>query len=245
MNLREALAVERGVACVVGAGGKKSTTYALARQIDRAVVTATVRIPVFDQHVAEVVLTDDPTGALEAATNWPLGLVPGVDEGRDDRYLGYDPAVIDRIAESPVPDAVLVKADGARMREFKAPGDREPQVPASADTVLPIVSVRAVGRPLESDVVHRPERVAAITGLEQGDRIEPDHVAAVVAHERGGRKDVPADATVVPVVNKVDDEEWLEVAREVAAGIHRRTDVPRVALTRMTDPDPLVECVRA
>jgi len=243
MDLPEALAAEDGLACAVGAGGKKSTLYALARRIDRAVVTATVRIPIFDRHVGAVEVTGDPVGRLADPPGWPLGLVPAVDEGRGDRYLGYEPDVVDRIADSDVPDAVLVKADGARMREFKAPGEREPRIPRGADAVVPVASVQAVGRPLTDEAVHRPERVAAVADLEAGERIEPEHVAAVLANDRGGLKDVPAGATVVPVVNKVDDEAWLDVAREVAEAIHARVDVPRVALTRMTAEDPLVEVV--
>lgn len=243
MDLPAALAATDGIVCAVGAGGKKSTMYAVSRRLERAVVTATVRIPIFDQHVARVIVTEDPRAALESATDWPLGLVPRIDDGRGDRYLGYDTGVIDRIADSAVVDAVLVKADGARMREFKAPDDSEPRIPRRADTVLPIASVKAVGEPLEEATVHRPERVAAIAGLDTGDVISPADVAAVLVDECGGRKDVPSGATVIPVINKVDDEELAHTARAVAAEIHDRATVPRVVLTRMTAPDPLVECV--
>ncbi|PSQ16310.1 putative selenium-dependent hydroxylase accessory protein YqeC [Halobacteriales archaeon QS_8_69_26] len=242
MTLPEALLATDGVVPAVGAGGKKSTLYALADRIDRAVVTATVRIPLFDPHVAEVAVTEDPVAAVEAAEDWPVGVVPARDD-RDDRYRGYDPAVVDRLAAAGVADAILVKADGARTREFKAPGDREPRIPDRADTVLPVASVHAVGEPLDEGAVHRPERVAALTGLAGGERIEPEHVAAVLAHDRGGRKGVPGGASVVPVLNKVDDDSLAGVAREIAAGIHARADVPRVVLARMTADDPVVEVV--
>jgi len=241
MTLADALSARRGVICVVGAGGKKSTLYALARRLDRAVVTATVRIPIFDQHVADVVVTDTPVAALERTTDWPVGVVP--DRDRDDRYLGYDPGVVDAIRDSDVADTVLVKADGARMREFKAPGDREPQLPATADTVLPIASVHAVGEPLTEEFVHRPERVAALTGLELGDTIRPSDVATVLTSERGGRADVPDGATVVPVLNKVDDSALETVAREIASDILSRSTVPRVVLTQLTASEPVVSVV--
>ncbi|WP_148416581.1 selenium cofactor biosynthesis protein YqeC [Haloferax sp. KTX1] len=241
MKLRDALCARSGVVCVVGAGGKKSTLYALARQLDRAVVTATVRIPIFDQHVDDVLVTDAPVAALRRVTDWPVGVVP--DRDRDDRYRGYDPDVVDDIGTSDAADAVLVKADGARMREFKAPGDREPQLPATADTVLPIASVHAVGEPLADDTVHRPERVAALTGLDPGDAIRPSDVATVLTSERGGLAAVPDGATVVPVLNKVDDSALEAVAREIASDILARSDVPRVALTRLTASDPVVAVV--
>jgi len=85
--------------------------YALADRLDRAVLTATVRIPIFDREVAAAVRVteapvaaldeitagegDEPTGDAESrggAESFPLGLVP--ERERDDRYRGYDPAVV-------------------------------------------------------------------------------------------------------------------------------------------------------
>jgi len=240
MDLVEALGAGAGLTCVVGAGGKKTTLYALAARIPRAVVTATVRIPIFDNRVADVAVTDDPVAAVEGANEWPVGVVP---EREGDRYLGYDPETVDAIAASGAADAVLAKADGARTRWLKAPNDDEPRIPASTDTVVPIASVRMVAEPLSEERVHRPERVAAVTGLDLGDRIQAEDVATVLASEDGGHKGVPDGATVVPLVNMVDDDALEATAREVADGVLDRTDVPRVVLARMIDEDPLIDVV--
>lgn len=241
MDLVEALDAATGTVCVVGAGGKKSTLYALADRLETAVVTATVRIPIFDSAVATVEVTDDPVGALREAERWPLGLVP--EQERSDRYRGYTPEEVDAIAAADVADAVLVKADGARMREFKAPDASEPVIPATADTVLPIVSAHVVGKPLTAEYVHRPDRVANIADLDLGEPIRPTDVASVLASDSGGFKDVPEGATVVPVVNKVDDAELQATARELARKVLDRADVPHVTLTRMTASNPLVAVV--
>lgn len=231
MELTDALPTE-GLVCAVGAGGKKTTLYALANALGRAVVTATVRIPIFDPHVARVAVTEDPVGEFEENDDWPLGVVP--EREFEDRYRGYDREVVEELArKAEVP--VLVKADGARMREFKAPDEREPQIPHSTDAVVPIASVQAVGKPLDDGVVHRPERIAAITGIEIGEEITPEAVAGVLASPDGGLKDVPDGARVIPLLNKVDDGEDAAVAREIARGVHERADVDRVVLARMVD----------
>lgn len=242
MHLVEALGANRGTICVVGAGGKKTTIFALAPRLPRAVVTATVRIPLFDRRVAKVVVTDDPIEAVKRAHEWPIGVVP---ERNGDRYEGYDPSVIDQLARANVADAVLVKADGARTRWFKAPGEREPRIPDEADLVVPIASVRIVGERLTEERVHRPERVAALTDLEIGDIIRPVHVATVLASPDGGRKGVPSDAVVTPVLNMVDDEAIAATAREIAHDILDRADVARVVLSRMTDDDPVVAVIES
>ena len=150
MDIVDALGAATGTTCVVGAGGKKTTMATLGGRLDRAVVTATVRIPIFDEWAGRVVITEEPVrtvgDALERsdADEWPLGVVP--EQEREDRYRGYDPETIDRVAEFDVP--ILVKADGARMRRFKAPDDHEPRLPATADTVVAIASAHVVGEPL-------------------------------------------------------------------------------------------------
>jgi len=220
-----------GLVCVVGAGGKKTTLYTLANRLDRAVVTATVRIPIFDDHVARVVVDPEAVPALERhaadadAADWPLGLVP--ERERDDRYLGYEVDVVDDLAAAH-DGPVLVKADGARMREFKAPDDREPQVPAGADAVVPIASAHAVGEPLTEERVHRPERVAAVADMAVGEEITAEAVGRVLASLEGGLKDVPPDAEVVALVNKVDDADDEVAAREVARAAFEADEAGRL-----------------
>lgn len=235
-ELASALAAD-GLTCLVGAGGKKTTLYALANHAERAVVTATVRIPIFDPHVAEVAVTEDPIGQLLLRDDWPLGLVP--EQEFEDRYRGYDPDTVTDLARAH-DGPVLVKADGARMREFKAPAANEPQIPDAADTVIPVASAHVVGEPLDEELVHRPERVAALTGAEVGDEVTSEIVGQVLGHPEGGLKGVPHGATVIPLVNKVDDEEDERVAREVAEAVLNEADrsvVPRVVLARMADAE--------
>lgn len=240
MDLLTALRAEGRLSCFVGAGGKKTTMYTLADRLDQAVVTATVRIPIFDDEVADVRVTTAPEAAIRESQHWPLGLVPA-QEG-EDRYRGYDPAIVTDMAEMHE-GAILVKADGARMRRFKAPGSHEPQLPTAAETVVPIVSAHVVGKPLDDRLVHRVERVATLADVEPGSDITPAVIADVLTHTEGGSKDVPAGATIVPLVNMVDTQEDLEAGRAIAEAIHDRAEVPHVVLASMREPDPLVAVI--
>jgi len=230
MNLREAFG-PGDVVAVVGAGGKKSTLYALAAALEGAVVTATVRIPLFDGQVSALRVTHDPERAVREVDARPLGVVPERDGDRS-RYLGYDPTTVDALAAS-TEEPILIKADGARTRLFKAPNDDEPQVPESTDLLVPIASVRAVGKPLDSEHVHRPERVAALTGLSPGDPVRPEDLVTVLTHEEGGLKDCPEGARVVPLINMVDDGDLEATARPIASEVCASPRVDRVVLGRM------------
>lgn len=237
MDLVADLGLGSGTTAVVGAGGKKSLLYTTASLVDRAVITATVRIPPFDEHVSHVIQTLDPGKSLDIVEEWPVGIVPAYEESR---YLGYEPDQIDAIAAHDRPDAVLVKADGARNREFKAPGTDEPRIPGAADRVLAIASTHIVGMPLEEPHVHRPERVAALADRAIGEPITVEDVATVLASPDGGRKNVPPDTELVPVLNKVDDEDDEATARDIATRILDRAPIERVALTHLIDPDKLL-----
>ncbi|WP_158055438.1 selenium cofactor biosynthesis protein YqeC [Halorussus halophilus] len=245
MNLSDALEA-RGLVCVVGAGGKKTTLYALADRLDRAIVTATVRIPIFDEQVTSVEVTEKPRSYIQTASSWPLGLVP--EQEREDRYRGYDPQTVAELADAH-DGPTLVKADGARTRWLKAPNEREPQLPATVDTVLPIASAKVVGKPLTEEFVHRPERVAALTDCEVGHELDCEAVATVLASDEGGLKGVPEGATAVPVVNMVDDDGLATTAKKIARRVLAQTadrefDVPRVVLTQMVADDPVVAVVK-
>lgn len=244
MSLASVLAADDGQ-CVaaVGAGGKKTTLYRLGRLLDRAVVTSTVRIPIFDDHVEDVVVTADPVSTLRSRSDegevWPLGLVP--EREREDRYRGYAPHTVDGIVTAH-DGPVLVKADGARNRLFKAPDGREPQFPSHVDTALPLVSARVVGKPLSDEWVHQPELVSDLAGVAVGDALDATAVARVLASPAGGLKGVPAGVTVVAVVNMVDDDALRAVGGRVAAETLSLTDrIDRVVLTQLVAPDPVVE----
>ncbi|WP_411962834.1 selenium cofactor biosynthesis protein YqeC [Haloferax sp. YSMS24] len=222
---------------VVGAGGKKSLIYRLARALD-GVVTSTVRIPIFDDEVEAMAVTDDPETAVAARRTRPLGVVPERD--RPDRYRGYDPTTVAAIGRA-TEDVVMVKADGARSRWLKAPGDHEPKIPDSSDLVCPVASVRVVGEPLEDEHVHRPHLVSEITGTDLGDPISAWDVAAVLASDAGGLKAVPETARVVPILNMVDGASQRETADRIAGWVREHPRVDRVVATRLVAADPVVD----
>ncbi|MDR9411607.1 MAG: selenium cofactor biosynthesis protein YqeC [Haloquadratum sp.] len=234
--LVEAFRADDGITAVVGAGGKKTLMRRLSASLETAVVTATVRIPPIAPWVATLAFTDDPVEAVRSATEWPVGVLAGT-EGPD-RRVGYPPATVDAIGTLGHP--VLVKADGARMRRFKAPGEAEPQLPQASAQVVWVVSVGVVGAPLSAELVHRPDHVAALTGRPMGDPITAADLATVATHPEGGRKRVPPDASYIVCLNMVDDAARTETARAVARRIGEADPDVRVVLTSLTADAPVI-----
>lgn len=230
MYLTDALGLaERELVAFVGAGGKKTAMGRLVTEADTRNLavgyTTTVGMPPPDYPL----VVAPPARIVDELEERPSPIAFASErvsnpERVDEKVRGFSPATIDRLFESGRFDRLLVKADGARMREFKAPGDGEPPIPPASTVVVPVASVRAVGEPLSAAVVHRPERVTAITDLPEGEPIRPETIGAVIASPRGGLKNVPETASVVPIVNKADTPDPVDTAERVLEAAFDRSE---------------------
>jgi probable selenium-dependent hydroxylase accessory protein YqeC len=247
-ELLDVLCARSGVVCFVGAGGKKSTLYRLAAEHPgRVGVTATVHIPYFPAASGFHEVVEEGDGLLPA-------VVEAAREGRRiafacpsekrARWSGVASATLERIQEAVNFDLLLVKADGARARLIKAPEPGEPQLPPITDTVIAIVSARAIGEALDERIAHRVDRVAQLCGSRAGEKLTPDHVGKILA-ETGELAGRDPGVRIVPVINMVDDGPREQLAREAAIhALRSSTRFDYVALTCMTRPEALVAVVR-
>lgn len=246
-DLVEILGAGKGIVCLVGAGGKKSTMYRIASCFaGRVAVTSTVHTPPFRKRLAAETLVS-PAAELEAAVAGASGsrvVAYACPSDKKARLAGADPALVTRIHESCRFDLTLVKADGARLRWLKAPAPHEPVLPSRFATLIPVVSARAVGKPLDHLVAHRPDRIAELVGARVGATITSDHVADLIAHPDGGMKYAGRAERIVPVINMVDTDEQRYAARLIADSVLARSDRPcRVVLARMVSEQPILEVV--
>lgn len=233
-RLIEALGAGRGIVCAVGAGGKKTTLYALAAaHPGRVGFTATVFTARFPRRLGARELITEQADLPAALAE--LGDARRVAWARPSEKAGRVAGIaVGAVAACHATgfDLTLVKADGARMRSIKAPRADEPVLPAEADTVLCLVSAAAFGQALDERIAHRPERVAAVTGLEAGAIITPEAVGRLLADDAGALRGVPAGARAIAVINAVDDagrRESADVAARTALALGDRLE--RVVLT--------------
>lgn len=248
----DALDAQSGIVAVVGAGGKKSTLYRLleahrALGTGRVLLTSTVQIAAVPETLdleTAIIDGDDDVDDVIAQTSGRDGAFfitgPSTKPGR---YRGLPEPLIHSLYTQAAFGLGLVKADGARMRMIKAPGDDEPALPDGVSTILPVVSARAFGRPLTERMVHRPEHLARVIDAEIGAEITPDHVAKLLASPEGALRST-GSAEVVPLINMVDNPErqaWAEEAARQALAMTKRFE--RVVLTSMTSPSPLVKVI--
>jgi probable selenium-dependent hydroxylase accessory protein YqeC len=251
-RLLDLLAARSGLVCAVGAGGKKSTLYRLAEAhrlagTARVGLTCTVTMAPVPRSLPDHELIAAPetlavaVPACAARHRLLAYAQPSVKPGR----LGGLPGeLIAQLHAAGGFAVTLIKADGARMRWIKAPDDDEPVLPQRVATLLPVVSARALGRPLDATVGHRVERVAAVVGAALGERLSPLHLARLLASERGALQRAGDATVVVPIINMVDDEAARSGARAAAERALAASDrFDRVVLTSMVAVDPVIELI--
>ena len=250
-RLLDLLAARTGLVCAVGAGGKKSTLYRLAEAhrlagTARIGLTCTVTMGPPPRRLPDHRLVAEPSelaAAVPALAGRHRLLAYAQPSPKPGRLGGLPVELVARLHIEGGFTVTLVKADGARMRWIKAPHEDEPVLPDGMTTLLPVVSAKALGRPLDLAIGHRIERVALVTGAALGEPLRPIHLARLLTSEQGALQRA-GGAVVVPIVNMVDDEAARAGARDVARQALAATDrFERVVLTSMIGADPVVEVI--
>jgi molybdenum cofactor cytidylyltransferase len=253
VTLADALGV-RGddVVALVGGGGKTTAMFRLAREIVEkggcAITTTTThifaaQIALAPMHVPAAEATRERIAAALSAHRHVL--VVGDTDAGSGRAGGVSAELFRRLREW-FPDACLLnEADGSRMRPFKAPAEHEPVIPPETTLVVPVVGADVLGKPLDADHAHRPERISALTGAPFGMSITPEIVARVLAHPAGGLKSVPTGARVVALINKVESLPDLAPAKTTAARLLADPAIATVVLAAVRRAEPVLEvCTR-
>lgn len=218
--LVDALDVHVGdVVAFVGAGGKTTSMFRLADELTeqggRVLVTTTTKIypPGPDQR-ATLVLADRPrwlVSRARAALRQCAVVVAGRQVNLDGKVQGIPPAWLDELKEQCGATHILVEADGSAGRPFKAPASHEPVIPPSATLVVAVAGLSVIGKALDTAYVHRPERVAEISGSVLGAPVLPGTIARVMRHPDGSARGAPAEARIVYLLNQADSAAGIQL----------------------------------
>ncbi len=193
-------------AAFVGAGGKTTAIFQLARELTAPViVTTTTHIGDWQIRLADTRMI--VRGISDFAGFQPRGVA-----------LVSGPLNADARAESPSADVLLwlhdysqahgvpllIEADGSRQRPLKAPGPHEPVIPDYVDMVVSVAGLSGLAKPLSEEFVHRPEAFAALSGLQAGSSVSAEGVIRALTSDRGGLKHIPPGARRVVLLNQAN-----------------------------------------
>ena len=195
---------QRELLALVGGGGKSTLLFKLAQSLNRrTIVTTTTKMG--ERQTGNLEVIEAPfTEPLELWSGTsPVFVRSGV---RDRKTIGVHPSLCDDwFSDHSLCDVVLVEADGARRRPFKAPANFEPMFPDQTTTALAVIGADALGRVI-ADQCHRPLRVAAVADCSPYERLTPARAATVLTSPNGSFSGCPTKARKVVVITKVPSE---------------------------------------
>jgi probable selenium-dependent hydroxylase accessory protein YqeC len=235
----------REVVVLVGGGGKTTTMFRLGRELRElgrsVVVTTTTHIfaPGPEPDLETILLSDKDNALAECGAVLARGRLPvlGTRVTPDGKLAGVLPDVVDQLAASEDLTYVVVEADGSAHKPFKAPLEYEPVVPSSTTLLIAVVGVDALGQPLDAEHIHRPGRVAELSGLPPGSPLSSEAIASVLVHRLGPLRDAPPGARTLVLLNKADTRERLAAAREIARAV-RVADGPETLISAVAAAEP-------
>ncbi len=234
------------VIVLCGGGGKTTTMYALAKALAqkkrRIIVTTTTKIMQPTAQQVDRLIDGDEKHILDTLRQEGApapGEIVAVlsDVQHNKKALGIDPHLCDTLFYQDYCDYLIVEADGAARKPFKAPADHEPVIPDTCTTLMYICGIDAVDKPLDPQYCHRPERIQALTGLAFGQLVTEQAVAQVVASPQGGKKGYKPGMRFIAMINKADDSsavnKAVSLAGEMLAAGVEETVVSAVGCGRM------------
>jgi molybdenum cofactor cytidylyltransferase len=99
-----------------------------------------------------------------------------------------------------------------------------------------------LGQPLGDEAVHRAALVSQLSGASLGEPVTVDTVVEVLTHPEGGLKNVPPQARIVPLLNKVESLASLTTAREIAPRLLACKRIDSVAIGAVQEAsNPILE----
>ena len=221
-----------GVVSLVGAGGKTTLMFQLARELSvdghSVLTTTTTKIikPAPDQSSKIVIAENLPLLLEKFGVSIPGGLHMTAASGElaeQNKLIGYPPQVIDAVQKSCLFQWILVEADGGRQRPLKVPAAHEPVIPGSSSWVVAMVGLDAIGKPLDDQHVFRSQDYSRITGLPAGSPVTAESVVRAVLAPDGILKGFPPEAKRILFLNKAESRERRAAGREIASSLLERS----------------------
>lgn len=203
----------------IGAGGKTTAMFKLARELPAAIVTAATHLGVWQTSLADRHIATDEDAIETIADFQGVLLVTGEADGERTKPVSEE--LLRRLHEHCKARSIplLIEADGSRQKPLKAWAEHEPPIPAFADLVVLTAGISGLGKPLSDEHVHRAERFAALSGSNLGETISAEAIAKALTSPHGGLKNIPPAARRVVLLNQADTPDLQSAAQTLTSSL--------------------------
>lgn len=241
----------REVISLVGAGGKTTLMFRLAKELllagEKVVTTTTTKIfePASEETPCLLVQSDE--GKLKQLALRHIEQFRHVTLVRErletGKLNGISRELVGLLCNSPEIDMMIIEADGAAGRPAKAPREWEPVIPSHTTLVIGLLGVDGVGRELNEENLFQAEGISRLTGIPMGGKMTCEGMAILMVHPQGIFKGAPDLSRKVAFINKVDIPGGMTWGREMGKKILRKRSpqMKRVILGQVKSERPVAE----
>ena len=211
----------------VGAGGKTTSMYRLAKELAgqglRVLVTTTTHIQYPEEgRTADIAHMNELHERIGEGEILSVGrpVVSVSDAGIPVKKLTMpdglgDEAVMLQLRR--IADVILIEADGAKRKPLKVPGDWEPVLIPQTGLVIACAGLSSIGRTFE-ETCFRFADYGAFLRRSAGDLVEPEDLSLILMDERGSRRGLNGRYYRI-ILNQADKAEHFEMARRVICAL--------------------------
>jgi len=198
----------------VGAGGKTTAMYTLAAAFAarglKTLVTTTTHIEMPDKTLWAK-NEEEVRRLWQSGSYAVVGTGPGAEGAEIKKITGLSEP--ERSLYFDMAEIVLIEADGAKRMPCKVPAAHEPVILKECDTVVGVMGIRSVGRPLR-EVCFRLEEAQKSFGCHPDERLTPELAAEFLASDLGTKKNVGTRNYCV-MLNPCDGDELLSIGSRI------------------------------
>lgn len=190
--LRQALNLDlecQKVISFVGAGGKTTFVYTLAKELaglgKRVIVTTTTHMEKPTQNYCEwgQEIHVNPGEVLSVGIDCHNGKIKGLEQEAYSKLLEYA-------------DFLIIEADGSKKMPLKVPAQHEPAIIPKTDLVVGVLGLNSVGKSI-MEISHRASDVAEFLKKQEQDIVTIEDLECISFSENGLKKGVTSEYQVI------------------------------------------------
>lgn len=227
MEIYKALDIKK-YPCVIsfiGGGGKTTTMFSLANELSKqgkkVLVTTTTHISIAQGRQASRLIVESKYDKAYQRlkkyfqVDYFICLTTLLIEEKE-KLKGIPVHWIEKIKEENLVDVIMVEADGAKGKSFKAPAEYEPVLPKYNDIIVAVMGIDVVGRPIIEEYAHRPEKMLELLGKSKNQEstgLTKENIPKIFFHREGILKNIGKDQQIYILINKVDPSQETEALK--------------------------------
>lgn len=241
----------RGVISLIGAGGKTSLMFCLAKELAASgktvLTTTTTRIfmPKPDQSPATIIegIVDELVKTSKSfLTRYPHFSAGSKQDIATRKLVGFTLDTLHQLWQANLFDWILVEADGARRKPLKATAAHEPVIPEITTHLMLVTGLDVVGTPLDESHVHRSTLFSDNTGLSLGETINEHAIATSIAIEIKKAEALGHPLFNTVFLNKADTPDRIASGQKIAELLQTNKNINQIIITSFRNEPFIKAC---